>query len=465
VEGTHNYFIGTVLNHNSGKSHAAAVQLAWDATGLYPDWYKGPKTSRGINAWVVGDTTENVRDAPQRKLFGPDKNRPGWTDKPGREALIHHKYIMGKPSMKSVAGAIDTVWVKHVPSDTTSVISFKTHGMDQQALASWTGDRVWVDEECPKEIMDELIARISVNNGFIYYALCPQHGITPLVKWIRDNAGGPHVLRVYLSYDDAKHLDPEVKARNRALWASDPAMLAARSEGRETSNSGLIFPFPLDSVLYDPRKIAISPHWRYLGGLDVGWRHPTAATAAAWDPLSDVVYVYASYEQAEKDYEYHYRNLQKWGPSMSFMIDPASDQASQADGTKILEKYWDLAHGPNWDEIEEEKRKFIKANNSFPTGMDTMWHRFQTQRLLISQNLKTLHDQYSGYEWNKDGDGPMRETPIRRYDVITSLRYLTMGLADYAHRLDAVPPWQETEWQEPVEEHPWVPYRAGRNSD
>jgi len=447
------------------NSHAAAIQLAWDATGLYPDWYKGPKTLRGINAWVLGDTTENTRDAAQRKLFGPDRSKPGWTDKPGKEALIHTKYILGKPSYKTITGAIDSVWVKHVPSDTTSMITFKTHGMEMQALASWTGDRVWIDEECPKEILDELIARITTTNGYIYFALCPQHGVTPMVKWIRDNANGPYVFRTYLTYEDARHITAEVKERNRTLWASDPAMLAARTEGRETSNSGLIFPFPLDSILYNPAKISISPYWKYLGGLDVGFRHPTAACAGAYDSAADIIYIYGTYEQAEKDLDYHFRNLQKWGPTMTFMIDPASDQVNQADGTKILEKYWELAHGPNWDDIEENKRKFIKANNAFHVGMDVMWHRFQTQRLMFSQNLKVLHDQYASYEWDKDGKYPMRETAIRRYDVITSLRYLTLGVSEHAHRLDTPAPWLESEWREPVDIPNWVPYRQGNKPD
>jgi len=463
----HAFVCDGIVVSNSGKSHAAAYNIAWDATGLYPDWYTGPKTARGINCWVMGDTAENTRDAPQKKLFGPDPKKPGWTDQPGKEALINQKYIIGTPSMKSVSGAMDTVRIKHIPSDTTSVITFKTHGMDIQSLASWSGDRVWIDEEAPKEILDEIIARMTTTNGYVYITECPQHGITPIVKFIQDNSEpGGDVFLTYITDEDAKHIAPEVRERNRRLWASDPAMFAARTQGRATSNSGLIFPFPNQDIIYDPNDFRISTRWKYLGGLDVGWRHPTAACACAWDPQSDVIFVYATYEKAETEYFYHHAHLQSWGPNMTFMIDPASGQVNQGDGTKILEKYWKLAHGENYLDIDENKRKYIKADNSFHTGMDSMWHRFNTRRLLIRKDLRDLIGQYASYEWNKDGDGPRKETPTVRYDIITAMRYMVMGVQDYAHRLDDIPPWLEMgDWDEPVVEPSWRPYRAGRDQD
>ena len=125
--------------NQSGKTLSMAHRAAWDATGLYPDWYPGPRTSRGIDAWVIGDTGMNVRDSYQRKLFGPDPNRPGWTDRPGEEALISAKYLASPPNKQGQpAGLFDTVRIKHVPSETTSTLTFKSHQMDTQSLASRT---------------------------------------------------------------------------------------------------------------------------------------------------------------------------------------------------------------------------------------------------------------------------------------------------------------------------------------
>jgi len=147
---------------------------------------------------------------------------------------------------------------------------------------------------------------------------------------------------------------------------------------------------------------------------------------------------------------------------MTFMIDPASNQVNQAEGTKILEKLWELSHGPNYLEIPEELRKYIKANNSFSVGMDEMWHRFNSGRLLLSNNLRSLLDQYESYSWNKDGTGPRDETDEIRYDIITALRYCVMGLSQHAHRLDMAPPWLYEDEPSGLDIKDWIPYRAGR---
>jgi hypothetical protein len=224
----------------------------------------------------------------------------------------------------------------------------------------------------------------------------------------------------------------------------------------------LIFPFPTKDILYDPALISIGKRWKFLGGMDVGWTHPTAAVGLAWDPMTDVVYCYVDYEQERRPPVYHHGELDRWGRSMTFMIDPASDQVAQKDGEKILEEYWTLAHGSGWANIPEEKRKYIKADNTFLTGMGTMWHRFETNRLFISKNLKKLIDQYNNYEWNKKGDGPMEESPNRKYDIITSLRYGNMGINEYAHILNDFPPWlSDMEFDEEIEIADWKPFKAG----
>ena len=456
---------GTVIS-NSGKTHSAMVKCAWDVTGIYPDWYRGPKTARGIDCWVMGDTNENTRDTAQRKLFGPDVERPGWTDKPFKEGLIASKYIIGKPSRKSApSGSFDSVRVKHVPSDTTSLLTFKSHKMDRQALASWHGARVYMDEEPDLDILMEMIARVADDRGQIFVSMCPLDGMTPTVKWIIDNAErNPDLVKLcYLPHTEAKHLAPEEKEAMLRMYASNPAMLIARTEGRVVPNHGLIFPFPAQDIMYDPAKTSISSRWPCLGGADVGWRHPWGACVGARDPLSDVIYVYATYEQAERPYMYHHAQLNQWGENLTFMIDPASYQSGQATGERILENLWKLAHGENWEDIPEENRKYLKAERVFEVGMDAMWNRFSGGRLKFNRNLRTLLEQYESYAWDKDGRGPKTETPELKYDVITSVRYMTHGHVQYGHTLDRAP-WRDMgEFESPIEVPEWRKFRAGED--
>ena len=460
----HAFVAENIVVSNSGKSHSAAHKVGWDAMGMYPEhgWYHGTRTNRGIDIWVVGDTNENTRDNCQKKLFGPDPDRPGWTDTPGENALIPQKYIVGKPTRRTgVAGAFDSVFVKHVPSDTLSKITFKSHAMDQQALASWTGDLVWIDEEAPKEKFDELLMRIIRRKGQLILSFTPLLGVTPMVKFLLE-APPDLVTKDFLDWDQARHLDATVKAAIMRAFASQPGILQARMKGLPSVNTGLIFPFDQKAISYDPSSSSISTRWLYLGGLDVGFRHPTGAIALAWDPRSDVAMLYSTYRQAERTYLYHHTQLQGWGANMTYMIDPASSQSSPGEGVKVLEKYWELAHGENWMEIPEEARKYIKAENAWQLGIDELWHRFETGRLKVNQNCKDWFEEYGSYVWDKAGLGPLK----KRDDLMDPTRYGVLGLRQYAHRLDEVAPWRISQGDPGFEGVPdvreWNPYRAGR---
>src|SRR5258708_7879183 len=53
-----------------GKTLAAAMETAMHVTGLYPDWWKGYRFDRPIQAWACGETNEVVRGSMQKLLLG-----------------------------------------------------------------------------------------------------------------------------------------------------------------------------------------------------------------------------------------------------------------------------------------------------------------------------------------------------------------------------------------------------------
>jgi len=462
VDNADNAFVAdNLVVHNSGKSHAGAHKMAWDLTGVYPDWYRGKRTIRGIDAWALGDTNENTRDNCQKKLFGANPDRPGWTDRPGETALIASRYIIGKPTRRSgVQGAFDTVRVKHIPSDTISTVTFKSHSFDLQALASWTGDFVWLDEEPPRrEVIDELLMRIIRRKGQLMITFTPLLGMTEVVKFLL-TAPEDIVARDFLGWDQARHLGEDEKNKVRMLYASQPGVLKARMEGRPTANSGLIFPFNRKDIWFDRSKIVMRDHWPTLGGMDVGWRHPTGAIAMAKDPRTGIKYLYASYRKAETHYKEHHDSLLQWG-NLKFMIDPSSTQVDKATGNKILEEYWKLAHGRHWADIDEIDRKYVRANNSFAPGMNSMFLDFVSGRLKVASDLDDWWDEYEGYAWNNEGTGPVK----KRDDLMDPTRYANISFDEFARSLDMTPTWESVvdaeETLASVDQ--WKPYRAGRN--
>ena len=56
-----------------GKTYTGAMNVAYHATGLYPDWWEGHKWDKPILIWAAGVSAESTRDILQAELCG----RPG----------------------------------------------------------------------------------------------------------------------------------------------------------------------------------------------------------------------------------------------------------------------------------------------------------------------------------------------------------------------------------------------------
>ena len=63
----------------SGKTEAAAFELACHLTGIYPIWWKGRRFDKPVRAWAVGELLKMTRDIMQKKLCGePGQQRRVW---------------------------------------------------------------------------------------------------------------------------------------------------------------------------------------------------------------------------------------------------------------------------------------------------------------------------------------------------------------------------------------------------
>jgi len=125
-----------------GKSEGiGGYETALHLTGEYPDWWKGKRFSRPINAWACGSTGQTVRDIVQFKLLG----------KPGEEGtgMIKGEFITDvKKKAGGVPDAIESVRVKHI-SGGYSYLVFKSYDQKRKAFEGTEQDVIWLDEECP----------------------------------------------------------------------------------------------------------------------------------------------------------------------------------------------------------------------------------------------------------------------------------------------------------------------------
>lgn len=428
-------FIGLLGGNQSGKSITAAHKVAWALTGVYPDWYRGPRSKSAQDWWVVGETNETTRDTCQHRLLGKD------IDKPGEGGLLSPEYIAGKPSRRTgITGAVDTVRVKHI-SGGVSNLTFKSYQQGRTALASATLDGIWVDEEPPQDCFDEMVMRLIARNGQMIITFTPLLGHTALYKFLTEPKPGTSIAFGFLTWDEAKHLTEEAKLSISAMYAGNPGQLKARMTGKATISTGLIFPFEWKEI--SVKDFVMEKHWPRLAGLDLGWKHPTAAPVAALDRDSDTIYVYGAYRQAEKHYSIHAAALRKFG-DIDFACDPAGLQTEKASGEKLMQLYLDELD-PGWVDRPEEDRTIFKAKNGVEWGNNIVYERIATERMFFFRSLKLIEEEISTYRWDEKGKVYKVNDDLMdgiRYMTVSEHRFRTQGRGRrvYAPHEDWKPP-------------------------
>ena len=105
-----------------GKSFCGAMEMAYHATGKYPDWWRGRKFTQPVRAWVGGVSNETTRDVCQKELIGqPDDPSARGT---GSIPLDDIKETIRKPG---VPNALNSVIIRHITGG-YSRIGFKAYG-------------------------------------------------------------------------------------------------------------------------------------------------------------------------------------------------------------------------------------------------------------------------------------------------------------------------------------------------
>lgn len=383
-----------------GKTASAGFKVAMHATGLYPDWYTGPRMTKPNTQWVVGVTNEQMREAVQVILLG----------KTGQHGtgMIPKAKIKRVTKRIGVQDLVDTIEIEHV-SGGSSFIMLKSSAMGDDVFQGAEIDGAWIDEEVPQKVVDEVDARLMTTNGQMIMTFTPLKGLTELVVWILEQEDGKQVKKFYMGWDDAAHLTEAMKDSMKAKYAGRPHELRSRMTGVPTVGRGLIFPFPEESWCIRPFKIP--KHWRRIGGLDVGFTHATGAVVVAVDDESDSYYVYGDYKLEGQVPAVHSLALKKWG-DISFACDPHANDVEKSSGLRALTEYQD-----NGIDV-------FKANNDVGAGLNFLYQAFQEQRLFVFDTCNHLRREMKLYRYNEKNGKVIKKND----DVIDPVRYALMAL-------------------------------------
>ena len=223
---------------------------------------------------------------------------------------------------------------------------------------------------------------------------------------------------VTMTIDDAEHYTPE---QREAIVASYPEHeREARAKGIPTMGSGRIFPITEESIKVE--AFPIPGHWPFIGGLDFGWDHPTAAAKLAWDRDNDVIYVVAVYKKREATPLLHAAAVKPWG-DIPWAWPHDGLQHDKGSGEEIANQYRehglamlpDKATHPPQDGEEEGT-----GGNSVEAGLLDMLDRMQTGRWKVFSHLEDWFEEFRLYH-RKDG------RVVKEFDdVISASRYAYM---------------------------------------
>lgn len=393
-----------------GKTLSGGMEAAMHLTGRYPDWWRGRRFEKPQKAWMGSLSGEFTRDNQQAIVFGEGRN---WgTGTIPSECLDLSSITMHR---HGVADLIDFAAVRH-ESGGWSKLWLKNYGQDPIKWAGATLDWVWFDEEPPENLYVEGLSRTTATGGMVWLTFTPLLGASEVVQRFL-NEDNPSRHDTNMTDDEAPHLTDEQREINRAGWPEHQR--EARSKGIPILGSGKVFPVTEASITIEP--IPIPDHWVWIGALDFGFDHPTAAVKIAYDRDADIMYVVLTYRAKQKTPAEHAMVLRHWGPELPWCW-PHDGNNDTAAGANLASQY------------RAEGMKMLPTNAKYPpdpdgkestsveAGLTDLLTRMQTGRFKVFSTCTDWFEECRLYH-RKDG-----QVVKKKDDLMSATRYGGMSL-------------------------------------
>lgn len=396
-----------------GKTMSAGCEVAFHATGDYPDWWEGKRFTKPVLVWTGSPTNETSKDIVQNELLGGlgEKLGTGW---------IPRARIVGQPTTRQagVKGVVDSFNVRHSSGGLSTVV-LKTY---EQGWQKWQGTAphvVWLDEE-PDDYMiySEAQTRILSSGGIILVTFTPLLGVTDLVQHFQE--GGDGIYLKGATWDDAPHLGEEGKARLAASYRDHER--DARTKGVPMMGEGAVFPVPDETIRVQPFEIPA--HFAQIKGCDFGIDHPAAGSHIAWDRDKDIIYVIDCYRKANETAPYHAAWFNKGNRSIPVAWPHDGMNREKKGGGTIAKAYEELGVNMLNKSARYPREKGQDQDKGGPQAVEPIVNevldRMVTGRFKVFANCGELLEEKRSYH-RKDG-----LIVARRDDILKATFYAVM---------------------------------------
>jgi phage terminase large subunit-like protein len=385
-----------------GKSITCATELVMHLTGDYHPLWQGKRFDKPVDAWIVGRTSELVRQTVQPLLLGQTPNfGTGLIPKINLD-------LSTLTDAKKASTGISTFRVVH-KSGGFSTVSLKSGEQGREAFQAATLDLVWCDEEIPYDVFNECQVRLMVKKGLMLYSFTPLKGTSEVITsfmvdgTFQEGAVGSGRYVVRCSMYDVPHQSKE--SIEQLIASTPPYLREARVHGIPSLGSGAIYPVPESEFVV--KSFPIPDHWPRLYGMDVGAK--TAAVWLAYDPDGKQWHTYGEYYKEREEPSIHTSAIKLRGEWIPGAIDPASRGRSQIDGQQLMQMYSDLG------------LHLKPAINAVEAGLYTVWEMLSTDKLKVHDSCTGLLQEIKAYHRDEKGN------VVKRNDHrIDSWRYAVM---------------------------------------
>jgi len=399
-----------------GKSMIGAANLAYHATGLYPDWWRGHRWKQPIECWAAGVSAESTRDILQRELIG----LPSDPDAEGTGMIP--KDCIGRKSRKpQVPDAIQSVLVKHHTDgvfDGWSNIAFKAFEQGDKKFMGSSVHEIWLDEQPPDSLFGQCVTRTANTGGHLTMTFTPEDGVTAVVaQFTRDLKPGQKLIQA--TWEDAPHLTEDVKKQLLEVYGEHEREM--RTKGIPLFGSGPVFPVPEGELIIEPFQIPM--YWKGVAGLDFGWDHPTACVWLRYDAETDTVYITDVYRKRKESIAIHAAAINA-RPRMPVAWPHDGMKHETGSGVSLADQY--RSHGvkmlPTHFTNPVAPGESAKGNYKVEPGINALLERMQTDRLKVFSTCAEWFEEYRMYH-REDG-----KVVAINDDLMSATRYACQSL-------------------------------------
>ncbi len=371
--------------NRSGKSVGGVCEGIWRASSTHP--YR-----------------------PELNVIGPTRGRVVGVDfTQGIDKILIPLYKQWTPPSYLRGGSWDAAYDKggrtlHFVNGST--IEFMSYDQDLDKFAGTSRHWTHFDEEPPKSIFGECLARLIDTDGDYWITMTPVEGMT----WIHDdlweeNVNNPDgdVFVIEINMTENPYLSQQAIAN--FAKGEDADGIATRIDGTFVQQGGRIYknfdPTPgaaqvLKEEIANPAEMFPRREWDWIIGLDHGLNNPTAVVWMAVNRDGFCVVFDEHYEAGlniEQQANKIRAKIQEHGRVPDIWVaDPSIVNRNAATMTSILEEY--QKYGMSWTEgnnsvkpgLVRVKRYFSKAklvNSRYE-------HPLFTKELAVDPSAKTL---------------------------------------------------------------------------